>query len=144
MKVFRSKVGYELLKPIALLFGAILVLIVLDRASIGSVLAGGGVLLSTYAFILYSFLSTNYTITDNYCLLTQCGFIKFESIDINTISSITKTNDLISFPAPSLDRIEVFYDKYSSIISPKDKLKLVRTLQKINPRISYNPKGKAA
>lgn len=57
-------------------------------------------------------------------------------IDIQSIRKVYKTNNPISSPALSLDRIEIIYNKFDSIlISPKDKKSFVEDLLKINPNI---------
>lgn len=57
-------------------------------------------------------------------------------IDIQSIRKICKTSNPISSPALSLDRIEIIYNKYDSLlISPKDKQSFVEDLLKINPNI---------
>jgi hypothetical protein len=44
----------------------------------------------------------------------------------------------MSSPALSLDRIEIFYNKFDSvIISPKNKADFVAELKSINPAIEY-------
>ncbi len=59
-----------------------------------------------------------------------------DKIDIGKISRIRKTKSLISSPAWSLDRIEIFYNKYDSvIISPKNRKEFIQDLQKINSSI---------
>ncbi len=57
-------------------------------------------------------------------------------MNIEKIKSITKTNNPISAPAASFDRIEINYGEFNSvIISPKDKIGFIKELIKINPNI---------
>ncbi|MEG0697900.1 MAG: PH domain-containing protein, partial [Algoriella sp.] len=66
----------------------------------------------------------------------KSGFLVNKKIDINSITKISKTNNPISSPALSLDRIEIFYNKYDSvIISPKNEQEFIQDLQKINSSI---------
>jgi len=66
----------------------------------------------------------------------KCGFVINIRIDIATITKIEPTNTMLSSPALSFDRIEVFYNKYDSvIISPGDKAGFIAKLQQINPAI---------
>lgn len=45
---------------------------------------------------------------------------------------------MLSSPALSLDRLEVFYNKFDSvIISPQNKEDFIVALQNINPAIEY-------
>ena len=57
-------------------------------------------------------------------------------IDIHSIKRIFKTNNPLSSPALSLDRIAIVYNKYDEVlISPKFKKEFVDVLLKINPSI---------
>lgn len=57
-------------------------------------------------------------------------------IDIHSIKRIYKTNNPLSSPALSLDRIAIVYNKYDEeLISPKLKKEFVEELLKINPTI---------
>jgi hypothetical protein len=57
-------------------------------------------------------------------------------IDIHSIKRIYKTNNPLSSPALSLDRIAVVYNTYDEVlISPKLKKEFVEELLKINPTI---------
>jgi hypothetical protein len=83
-------------------------------------------------------LNTNYTITGDGSLKVRCGFFVNLFIDINTIRKIEATKSVLSSPALSLDRLEVFYNKFDSVmISPKNKENFVAQLQNINPAIEY-------
>ena len=64
------------------------------------------------------------------------------TVTINSIRKIKETNNPISSPAASLDRIEVFYGKQSVIISPKQKTEFINHLLSINPRIEVIYKAK--
>ncbi|WP_188747554.1 PH domain-containing protein [Parapedobacter defluvii] len=49
---------------------------------------------------------------------------------------IEETRNPISAPAPSLYRLEIFYNRFYSIaISPKDKPEFIANLIKLNPEI---------
>jgi len=57
-------------------------------------------------------------------------------IDISSIRKIEATNNIISSPAASFDRLEIFYKTYESIIvSPKNKDEFLSDLTRINPKI---------
>jgi len=92
-------------------------------------------LLST-ALCAQFFLTTHYII-DGQALIVHAGpLYKNRKIPIASIRKITKTRTLISAPAPSLDRLEIFYNKFDSIvISPKDKPGFIANLIKLNPTI---------
>jgi hypothetical protein len=84
------------------------------------------------------FLKTEYYIEEN-LLKIKCGLLFNKSIEIHKIKKISKTNSLITSPAPSFDRIEITYGEYDEIIlSPKDKLTLAKDLTTIHPAIENN------
>ncbi len=141
MRVFKSKVGYELLIPITLIFAAIPIWAVVDGAPVEAIVTLSLILIATYAFVLYVLLGITYVITDDGYLIAKSRFVKYEPVAIDSITRIVKTQNPISAPASSLDRIEIFYSEHCSIIiSPKDKIGLVDALKKINPSILYHPK----
>ncbi|TXG37525.1 PH domain-containing protein [Seonamhaeicola maritimus] len=95
-----------------------------------------GIFALVYGFFLYLNFSTEYTITKDNLLKVKCGFIYNKLFDINKIRSIKKSENLISSPAPSLDRIELTYEQYGLIIiSPKDKFEFANELTKKNRKI---------
>jgi hypothetical protein len=86
------------------------------------------------------FLTTNYTIDSNK-LTIKCGFLYNKTIDIKTIKKITETNNPLSSPAASLDRLEIAYGKNDSIlISPKQKSEFINDIKRINPGIEIKLK----
>ena len=97
------------------------------------------VLLAVKALILSFLFRTYYQIEGN-TLKIVCGFVFNETIDIKKIRKIEKTDNPISSPALSVrDRIEIYYDKYDSvIISPERQTEFIQTLKLINKNISTN------
>jgi len=90
----------------------------------------------TIIFLIYLYFTTSYKIIDHKELEIKVGILMNDKIDIGKISRIRKTKSLISSPAWSLDRIEIFYNKYDSvIISPKNRKEFIQDLQKINSSI---------
>jgi hypothetical protein len=134
VKNYRAKISYGLLVSLSLiLFGPLLINFSPKFNSIR--LMGFLILLGTYAFILHMFLRTNYTI-EHTRLRIKSGFFTYPVIEISQIKTIEKTSSIISSPAPSFDRIEIFYGKHNSIIiSPKDKINFCKDLVDINPEI---------
>ncbi|MDX1766944.1 MAG: PH domain-containing protein [Arenibacter troitsensis] len=101
--------------------------------SIGSIL-----LLLPSIFIGYHFVSTYYEI-GNGVLRVKSGFLVNRSIPISSITKLEATKNPISAPATSFDRLEVFYNKYESvIISPKGKHAFIGHLKQLNPQIQDN------
>ena len=80
-------------------------------------------------------MSINYKI-EKENLNVKCTFLVNENIEINTIRKITETYNPLSSPAASIDRIEIFYNKFDSVlISPKKKQEFIEDVLKINPNI---------
>ncbi|TDQ78094.1 PH domain-containing protein [Sphingobacterium yanglingense] len=92
-------------------------------------------LLLTSAICLPSLLNTRYTIEEN-TLKIRSGIFYKKDLAIDSIRKIVETNNMISSPAASLDRLELFYNSFDSVlISPKDKAGFIRTIQAINPEV---------
>ncbi|TRW24677.1 hypothetical protein FMM05_09205 [Flavobacterium zepuense] len=132
--VYKSKIGLELSIPLVVVFGGSSVLMVLGDAWPGLL-----VMLPPLAFIVHMFFTTYYTIDGN-ILKVNCGFTK-QTVDIKTIRKISDDMNWISAPALSLDRLELFFSTYDSVVvSPKDKIGFVKELLTIKPDIELNLK----
>ena len=130
IKIYKSKIGLELVIPLIIVLGGTSVLMVLESAWPGLVIN-----FAVMVFLWYTFINTFYTIRDKH-LIVKCGFFVNEAIKIETIKKVTETRNLISSAAASLDRLEILYNKYNSIlISPKEKMEFIQHLQKLNPGI---------
>jgi hypothetical protein len=74
-------------------------------------------------------------------LAIKCGFLFNKTINIQTIKKITETNNPISSPATSLDRLEIVYGKFDSvIISPKKKVEFIADIKSLNPNVEVKLK----
>ena len=136
MKTYKSKFGFEIMIFLTLLFGGIIAFMTYQREPFEAILSVGGIFLLVNILFLYLNFSTEYTITETGILKVKCGFFYNKDFDINKIKSIANTGNLMSSPAPSLDRIELTYGTFDIIvISPKDKNKFARELTKVNPKI---------
>lgn len=130
MKNYKSKLGLELIIPISLLFGYVLFELITEKSWLGIFI----IFLIILIFI-YTFLSINYKI-DKDNLNIKCAFLVNENVEIKTIRSITETYNPLSSPAASIDRIEIMYNKFDSVlISPKKKKEFIEDILKINPNI---------
>jgi len=97
---------------------------------------------SLIVIIAYLFYDTTYTITGKE-LEIRFGFLYKQKIDITTIREIKETNNPLSSPAASLDRLDIRYGRSGSVlISPKDKQKFVQALLDIHPEIVVKWKKK--
>lgn len=137
MKKYSSKISYGLLSIIlAVLFGTAIPMFS------PPVWPGIIINLLVMLFVLHLFFTTTYAIDGNF-LKIRSGFIVNKKIEINSIKKITESNSLISSPAASLDRLEVRFNKFDSIlISPKDKFGFITDLTEINPQIEVCLKTK--
>jgi len=142
MQKYQAKIDLALFIPVVgLMLGVTLMTVILPlnepdpRAAYTSWGIALLMLLSTI-FCAQCFLATHYLI-DGKALIVHAGpLYKNRKIDIASIRKITKTRTFISAPAPSLDRLEIFYNKFDSIvISPKDKTAFIMDLLKLNPAI---------
>jgi hypothetical protein len=136
MKKFKSKFGFELFIFLSFIFGSIIGFMFYQNEALQTILSVGGIFLLVYAQLLYLHFSTSYLISEDGTLHIRMGLFYKKTINIASIVSVSKTNSLLSAPAPSLDRIELIYGKNDSlVISPKEKVKFVHELQRINSEI---------
>lgn len=137
-KTYKSKIGLELVIPLVLIFGIVLFFTISDKPSWSGIL----ILLPVILFVVYIFLTTNYAIESDE-LIIKCGFLINKKIDIKAIKMITETNNPISSPATSLDRLEIKYGNFDSIIiSPKQKTDFINDIKRLNPNVEIKYKKK--
>ncbi len=131
MSTYKSKVDAWL---IVLIFAPAIYLLYtsLNSGEYGAVI----ILLLSVLFVAYLFLTIEYRITHT-ALNIKSGFIVDKNIAINEIKSVQKTNNMLSSPALSLDRLEIKYgNKFDFIlISPVRKEEFVKELLSVNPDI---------
>lgn len=136
--VFKSKISTGLLM---LLLASILLapaIMLYHRAHIWQAII---LLLATSTICLPTLFNTYYTIEEN-TLKIRSGILYKKDITIDSIRKIVETNNMISSPAPSLDRLELFYNSFDSVlISPKDKAGFIRAIQAINPEVEVRYKS---
>ncbi len=136
MKKYKSKISWKLIAFLAVMFSFIGFEVVTNPINWLALI----VLLLCLLFIIHLFTSISYTIIEDE-LKVKAGFLVNTKIPISSIHKIKETNNLISSPAASLDRLEIFYGKYDSIIiSPLDKNEFIQDLLKINPNIEVDYK----
>ena len=91
------------------------------------------------ALLLWLWFGTNYKIDDEY-LIVRSGPFK-STIDIKSIKKLRATKTLLAGPALSIDRIEIQYKRYDSVIvSPKEKNKFIESLLSKNKSIEVDDK----
>lgn len=137
-KVYKSKIGVELVIPLIIVFGTLLFLVLSDKPS----WSGLAILLAVIFFIIHLFMTTYYEI-NGHRLTIRCGFLFNKTIDINSIKKLSETNNPFSSPATSMDRIEISYSEYDSVvISPKEKKEFINNIQSLNPSVEVQYKNK--
>lgn len=135
MTTYKSKVGLELLIPLVIIVGGVGALNACYENWLGLL-----IVVFVGSFITHLFVTTYYQI-DGTRLRIKCGFIVNKSVDVNNITKITETNNPQSSPATSVDRLEIAYNKFDSIlISPKDKMGFIRELKRVKPAIEVRLK----
>jgi hypothetical protein len=78
--------------------------------------------------VLWLFLTTRYTLTDEF-LLIRCGPFSW-AIALDEITHIEPTRNPFSSPALSLDRLAIRYGGGELLISPADKARFMLDLKK--------------
>ncbi len=137
--VFKSKIGLELTIPLILLFGSVIYL----AANDGQLLTIMLILMPVLLFIIYLFTSTEYII-EGQTLEIKSGFVFRKKVDVKNIIKIKETNNPISSPAASLDRLNLSLRNGDSvIISPKLKIDFIKSLLEINPDLEVNLKKRS-
>lgn len=129
-KVFKSKIDnlFLVLTLLPILFSLIFFI---NKGGLMPII----VTLLVAVFIISILFSTNYTIIDE-SIIVKSSFLLNMKIDIKSIKKIVTSKSLEKAPANSMDRIEISYNKYETvIISPKDKEDFVKMLLEINPNI---------
>jgi membrane protein YdbS with pleckstrin-like domain len=92
-------------------------------------------LMPVLLFYVYLARTTYYLIDDN-TLTVRAGFIVNTRIPVNTITEIKPSNNPLSAPAMSLDRLEIRYgSKDLIVVSPKDRQNFVEHLVRLHPDI---------
>jgi hypothetical protein len=137
-KKYTSKVSYGLLAVVFIVFFSPLILnLVTDGMHMNLILIGL-FLIIIFGLITHMFFTTEYTIEENKIKI-KCGFFTYKPIAISDVREITKSNNIISSPAASFDRIEIKYGKFEElIISPKNKFEFAQYLTNLNPKIKNN------
>jgi cytosine/uracil/thiamine/allantoin permease len=131
--IYRSKKGFITYIPLIVL-----------ACSVAVCIQSGLAIATLITFFVFAviflpmFFNTTYTIKNQETLAVKCGWFVNISMDIQFIRKIVNTRSVLSSPALSLDRIEIFYNKFDSvIISPQNKANFIAELKSINPAIEY-------
>jgi hypothetical protein len=127
--LFKSKISLGILSFIVAIMGSILAVTILNKNWAALL-----ILLPTIAFIVHLYLTTYYIIKDD-ILIVKSGLLKKE-IPVKSIRKVIPTKNPLSAPALSFDRLEIFYNRFDSVlISPEEKQQFIKVLKNINPAI---------
>ena len=86
-----------------------------------------GIVLCATVFIVWLFVDTSYTVTDD-SLLVRCGPLR-QTIPLASITSIQPSRSVLSAPALSLDRLEISYGGGRVLVSPRDTERFIARLR---------------
>lgn len=132
-KVYPSKKGF-----IVYVLFAILLIIEISYFFNGLYLSAILCLGLTGVIVFPIVFNTCYSLNNDDILNIRCGFFMNTNIPIASIKKIEPTHTILSAPALSFDRIELFYGKYDSVvISPVNQADFIAELKNINPAIEY-------
>lgn len=132
-KTFKSKANLFLVSPIyALLVLVILLLLGSQYWTNAVIVAGVG-----FTFIALLF-DTTYRLS-NHVLVIKNNILIRKKINVNTITKIKATSDLVALPALTMDQLCIFFNHGECIIiSPKEKTDFIKTLRTLNPSIEID------
>lgn len=136
--LYRSKIGIEIVALLiaGMLPGSITALADKNNHDPEVLWILGGV----FILIMALMASTRYKV-DGTTLRIYVLFFRYKPIDITTITEIKETNNPISAPAASIDRLGITHAKGYMLVSPKDKKGFIAALQHINPNIVFKAKN---
>lgn len=133
MQTFRSKKDWWILGFIIAATGILLQMLwsMQLRGTLEEYPEHGIVYALVIVMMWWPVVNTRYVVTQDY-LIIHSMFLKW-TILRNQIQNITPSNNPLSSPALSLDRLKIDYQKdgknKSVLISPKDKQKFIKVLQ---------------
>lgn len=134
-KIYRSKISWW----IVIFIGAVLVFTTIP-AALDGVWSAAVVTSVVGLFIAHVFINTYYAIEGQRLKVVSSVILKYD-IDVATITGITETNDPMSAPALSMDRLRINYGAQNCVvISPKEKAAFIQHLLTINPAITVKYK----
>lgn len=136
MKRYDSKIGIGLVLIISTILTGTSILMLIYQAWFGLI-----IILTVALLVIHIFKNTFYIISGN-DLIIKCGLIYKVTIKIDKIKKLEETNNPLSSPAASLDRLAIYYYNDYILVSPKDKMDFISDLMKINPGIEVKLKKK--
>jgi hypothetical protein len=130
IKKYKSKIGWSIILFLAIAIGGSSAVMIVNHVWFGLV-----VNIIVVGLISYMFTSIYYVIKGD-DLIVKAWFLINLIIKIEHITKIEETNNLLSSPAASLDRIAIYYNTSDVVmISPKEKMEFIRQLTARNTAI---------
>lgn len=137
MTRYASGISYGIFVPIGLVFVGAIILTAITGPWFALLIP-----VAIAIFLVLMLLKTYYEI-DGKILRIHGGLFFRQEIRVTDILSIKETNNPLSSPALSLDRLEIRYGKYKWVlISPKKKDEFIQELLVLNPSITFIPRKK--
>lgn len=134
-KTYKSKIDLWLLIFLIAAFGGPLVYMIFREPRWIGLL----IWLPLMVLVIYSVTTIRYAIAGDMLSINSIGFSSV--VPVKAIRRVEETNSLLASPAASLDRLEIVYNKYDSVlISPQDKYAFIDDLKAINPEIEVKLK----
>ncbi|MFZ9718778.1 MAG: PH domain-containing protein [Chitinophagaceae bacterium] len=134
-QIFRTGISWWLVGFVGVVLGGTSILAAKDGAWV-AVLINTPILL----WFVHTLMNTYYTI-ENETLTITCGVFPKLRIPIREIIHIKETNNPLSSPAFSMDRLEIKYEKRKFVlISPKQKDAFIEILLRVHPKIEVKRK----
>ena len=134
---FRSKIGLGLALPIGIIWGGVTVLLIYQ-----GIWWMAAFMLLLLSWITHLFLTTKY-ILEGDTLYIQSGFLYKKKMNISEVQKIIESNNPLSSPAASLDRLEIRKTPWDYVlISPKQKEDFIQAMLDKNPSIEVKRRKK--
>jgi hypothetical protein len=134
---FRSKIGLGLALPIGIIWGGVTVLLIYQE-----IWWMAAFMLLLLSWITHLFLTTKY-ILEGDTLNIQSGFLYKKKMNISEVQNIIESNNPLSSPAASLDRLEIRKTPWDYVlISPKQKEDFIQAMLDKNPSIEVKRRKK--
>ena len=130
--LYKSKIAKGMVSILIVIYTACSLIMLFDDS-------WPGILVITPAFALVGYaVATTYYVIEGKILRVRSGLFYNKVFDIKIFRKVVKTNSAITAPAASLDRLELFFNSYDSVvISPKDKDAFIAHILSLNSGIIY-------
>ncbi len=124
MKTYRSRIDLWL---IAVLGGSMLLPIILMILSDGPMALTFAITIPMLGFIVWLYFATKYEVLEEEIII-HAGLYKVV-VPRQSITSVTRSNNVLASPAFSLDRLEIAYGESDKIlISPKNQTQFLENI----------------